>query len=343
MVRQKFLKNLSMSTQLLSRNLKSALALPSSTINTSQRFLSSSTSPNWQSSSHSVGGLEVEIGRLNPVDAPTSRDNGINSVLAVHASGCSYKQWGKLGPLLSCPLVAPNLYGYGSSQPWPSDRTPDISDFVNVLTSSNAPSPTHLIGHSMGGGIALAAATSMKLSSITVFEPNLFCLLAAGGPDDHKMLSGALKFFEGMLDCASREAWEEWGQLFHAFWFDDQGSWMRLADLEKQKLVGSTVPHTVHEIKAIMSTMEKGEGYAREVLESLSSMVGEKRVVIGNAQCLAKQPSWALAQLLHQKAGFQVVQAPVGGHMGPLTHPHQVLPLLLPQTVMRPKTTFSFK
>ena len=39
----------------------------------------------------------------------------------------------------------------------------------------------------------------------------------------------------------------------------------------------------------------------------------------------------------------QVVQAPVGGHMGPLTHPHQVLPLLLPQTIMRPKTTFSFK
>jgi len=290
-----------------------------------------------------VGGLEVEVGQLNPVDAQsTTKDNGVNSVLAVHASGCSYKQWGKLGPLLSCPLLAPNLYGYGSSQPWPSDRTPDIADFVNVLTSANAPPPTHLIGHSMGGGIALAAATSMKLSSITVFEPNLFCLLAAGGSDDHKMLSEALKFFEGMLDCASREAWEEWGQLFHAFWFDDQGSWMRLADLEKQKLVGSTVPHTVHEIEAIMSTMDRGEEYAKDVLESLSSMVGQKRVVIGNARCLAREPSWALAQLLHHKAGFQVVQAPVGGHMGPLTHPHQVLPLLLPQTIMRPKTTFSF-
>ena len=29
------------------------------------------------------------------------------------------------------------------------------------------------------------------------------------------------------------------------------------------KKVGSTVPHTVHEIKAIMSTMEKGEEYAK--------------------------------------------------------------------------------
>ena len=128
MVRQKFLKNLTMSTQLLSRNLKSAFSLPSSSIKCShQRLLSSSTSPTWQSSSHSVGGLEVEIGRLDPVDAPPRKDNGVNSVLAIHASGCSYKQWGKLGPLLSCPLVAPNLYGYGSSNPWPSDRTPEIA------------------------------------------------------------------------------------------------------------------------------------------------------------------------------------------------------------------------
>ena len=81
------------------------------------------------------------------------------------------------------------------------------------------------------------------------------------------------------------------------------------------------MPHTVHEIKAIMSTMERGEEYAKvkqrkfmrlqapsskDLLESLGSMTGQKRVVLGNAQCLARQPSLALAQLLHHKAGFQV-------------------------------------
>jgi len=347
MVGQTFLKKLQ--TKFLSRNLNSALAWPSTKKNTLQRL--SSTSASWQSTTHWVGGLEVEIGQMNPEstngEAPPARDNHAiaNSVLAVHASGCSYKQWGKIGPLLSCSLVAPNLYGYGRSEPWPSNRTPDIADYVALLTSAKAPPPVHLIGHSMGGGIALAAAATspdLKLSSITVFEPNLFCLLAAGTPDDRKMWSEALKFFEGMLNCASREAWEEWGQLFHAFWFDDQGAWSRLDDLSKQKLVGSTVPHTVYEIQAIMSTMERGDEYAKNVLESLSILGGQKRVVLGNAQCLARQPSLALAELLKQKAGFQVVQAPVGGHMGPLTHPHQVLPLLLHQTIMRPKTTFSF-
>ena len=119
------------------------------------------------------------------------------------------------------------------------------------------------------------------------------------------------------------------------------------------------------------NVLETTKTHFQNVLESLSNLGGQKRVVLGNAQCLARQPSLALAELLKQKAGFQVqsqfwhhfvmvltpypvwrptlyldktqvVQAPVGGHMGPLTHPHQVLPLLLHQTIMRPKTTFSF-
>ena len=88
--------------------------------------------------------------------------------------------------------------------------------------------------------------------------------------------------------------------------------------------VGSTVPHTVHEIKAIMSTMDKGEEYAKvgryhilstfkmvivfrqEILDSLNKIAGPKRVVIGNGRCLARNLTLALAQLLQNKAGFQV-------------------------------------
>ena len=132
MIRKTCLKN-------LSRNLNSALALPSSWKKTSQRLSSSSASASWQSSSPSVGGLKVEIGRLDPAThgntRPTRGTPDINSVLAVHASGCSHKQWGKLGPLLSCPLVAPNLYGYGRSEPWPSDRTPDMAGGNCILDS----------------------------------------------------------------------------------------------------------------------------------------------------------------------------------------------------------------
>ena len=95
--------------------------------------------------------------------------------------------------------------------------------------------------------------------------------------------------------------------------------------------VGSTVPHTVYEIKAIMTTMDRGRDYAKvrrltlsyyitrtskpewfwsfpkELLESLRSIEGGKRIVLGNAECLARQPSLALAHLLQRKAGFQVL------------------------------------
>ena len=130
-------------TKNLFRNLNSAFALPFSLLKT----LSTSTSASWQSTSHSVGGLDVEIGRLNPAydesAQPARGTPDVSSVLAVHASGCSYKQWGKLRALLSCPLVAPNLYGYGRSQSWPADRTPDMTGgrhtFISLIWELNHP------------------------------------------------------------------------------------------------------------------------------------------------------------------------------------------------------------
>ena len=55
-------------------------------------------------------------------------------------------------------------------------------------------------------------------------------------------------------------------------------------------------------------------------------------MVLGAGQdCGAGEPSAALAELLAREAGFRVVRAAAGGHMGPLTHPGEVLPLMLPQ------------
>jgi hypothetical protein len=68
------------------------------------------------------------------------------------------------------------------------------------------------------------------------------------------------------------------------------------------------------------------------VLAGLAGLQVERRVVLGAAQaCGAAAPSAALAALLAREAGFRVVRAPAGGHMGPLTHPGEVLPLMLPQ------------
>ena len=100
------LKN--MPRNLLSKTQTSVFASSSSISKTSKRCSSSKTP--WQSSVHSVVGLEVETGWLHPpTDGSTQPQvNQVSSVLALHASGCSYKQWDKMGALLACPLVINN-------------------------------------------------------------------------------------------------------------------------------------------------------------------------------------------------------------------------------------------
>ena len=98
-----YLKNLPRC--LLSKTQTSVFASSSSISKTSKQCSSSKTP--WQSSLHSVIGLKVETGWLHP---PTNNQtqpqvNQVSSVLALHASGCSYKQWDKMGALLACPLV----------------------------------------------------------------------------------------------------------------------------------------------------------------------------------------------------------------------------------------------
>ena len=114
--------------------LQKNLCLQNSYLCTTQsKYTSQRHSSSWRSLRHRVGALEVEVGRLDPLEskeyAPSKEGTPISSVLAVHASGCSYKTWGKLAPLLPCPLLAPNLFGYGRSQPWPPHQEPDIAGF----------------------------------------------------------------------------------------------------------------------------------------------------------------------------------------------------------------------
>ena len=35
--------------------------------------------------------------------------------------------------ILLCPMVAPNMFGYGQSEPWPSNRDPDITGEITYI------------------------------------------------------------------------------------------------------------------------------------------------------------------------------------------------------------------
>ena len=102
---------------------------------------------------------------------------------------------GLVPPRYAGQLVAPNMPGYGGSTAWRADwgplPLPTLADTLETVMGEQGENKQwRLLGHSMGGGLALAVAglTARPIVSLAVFEPNLFSLLALGNPEERQLL-----------------------------------------------------------------------------------------------------------------------------------------------------------
>lgn len=98
-------------------------------------------------------------------------------VLFIHGNGSSATFWEET--MVALPVgfrgIAPDLRGYGDTEPLPVDATLGLDDMVaDVLALADALMlPTfHLVGHSMGGGIAMkiAIARPTAVRSLTLVD-----------------------------------------------------------------------------------------------------------------------------------------------------------------------------
>ena len=105
------------------------------------------------------------------------------AVLFIPGSYSTHAAWRPIQKLLSqpCRFIGTSLCGYGST---PETRTRDddgIAHEVRVIEAAarRAGGPVHLVGHSFGGTVALAAALSgsVNVASLTLFEANPLALL----------------------------------------------------------------------------------------------------------------------------------------------------------------------
>ena len=299
----------------------------------SRRWLSSWRVAKTRVALPSAPGFTVEyathpIANANPQAPP---------LVAIHCSGSSYRQWDALAealaatPHVASQIVAPNLFGYGATTPWPATARPQTLDDSAALVAAaladaglgdEAP---HVVGHSHGGGVALRFAATRGVASVVVVEPNHFFLLEAAPPiagdaalEDLRRagVKDCAAFCESML-ASSMTRFRNWGPLFHDFWlrqgdeaFDD------LPADARDRLVGTTVPHTAHEIHSVYAA--RGQGAARD-LGALAAE-GAKHLVLspepgrGSRGCLR-----ALDAVL-RPMGFRTSALPAGGHLAPLTH-----------------------
>lgn len=109
-----------------------------------------------------------------------SRTTGsAHAVVLLHSSGNSSRQWTDLieGLRPRHAVHAPDFHGHGRRRPWdraaPITLADEVALIAPVLESGR---PVHLVGHSIGGAVALKAATLYPnaVVSVVVYEPVLF-------------------------------------------------------------------------------------------------------------------------------------------------------------------------
>jgi len=118
----------------------------------------------------------VQTPRLK-VHVLTAGPAGGTPVLFIHGNGASSTFWEEA--MLDLPVrfraIAPDMRGYGDTEPLPVDATlglGDMVDDVRSLVETLDLGKHHIVGHSMGGGIAMkyAIAHAADLLSITLVD-----------------------------------------------------------------------------------------------------------------------------------------------------------------------------
>jgi pimeloyl-ACP methyl ester carboxylesterase len=216
-----------------------------------------------------------------------------------------------------CPI---DLIGCGANDDWHGHGPITLSAQAALVEAMAAKSfgPVHLIGHSHGGAVTLAAAMALgeRVASLTLIEPSLFHILKHGDLSDqglHKdiktiadtvgaaVLSGN---FHGAMAC------------FIDYW-SGPGAWDRIKPMAQERLAAHAVK-TAMDFSALFNEPTALMDYARItapvlILRGMNSPAPSRRICE------------ILAQTLPDAMVRSVANA---GHMLPMTHSEMVNPMI---------------
>jgi pimeloyl-ACP methyl ester carboxylesterase len=254
--------------------------------------------------------------------APYFREAGSGtSVVCIHSSASSSGQWRALMERLAdrFRVIAVDLYGSGKTAAWPQDQPMHLDDELTLLSSvfRAAGDRFHLIGHSFGGAIALKAALAHRnrVLSLVVYEPVLFSVLIADAPE-----SAAAREITALRDDTIRLVDEgnlnASAQRFVDYWVGD-GTWAATPESRRPALAA-----------AMRAVKLQWHALFREPtpLSAFASVSVPTLFLTGSK---SKASTLAVARLVTSVLPRVLIEEIEGaGHMGPVTHPDTVNPLI---------------
>ena len=243
-----------------------------------------------------------------------------SAVLLIHSTVAGNKQWRKLVEYLSPDyrVLAPNLFGYGTTPEWSKNRHQTLIDQVDLLADFFEQNESiSIVGHSFGGSVAMMAAKKYpaKIKKLILVEPNPFYLLEHHS--DHDSYQEALNLRDIIKTNAHKETWVQAAEKFADYW-NGSGTWKQMDGLRREKFAEALKPN-FHEFDCVINETTSLEEW-RDILPQNTHILFSEQTVNSIRKIVTifeeTMPNW----IFHSYNE--------GTHMAPLTHPNIVNPII---------------
>jgi pimeloyl-ACP methyl ester carboxylesterase len=241
------------------------------------------------------------------------------SVVALHASASSARQWQPLAAALAprFSVHAVDLHGHGERSPWRGAHPLSLADEAAlVLPILKREGEVHLVGHSYGAAVALkvAAMYPHRVRSVTVYEPVMFRWLVELQATEIADVLGVVDAIRHHLAFGSTS---DAARVFVDFW-SGEGAWQSMADSRRASI--AVRMHTV------------ASHFAALLLEPLAlrevARLCVPTMVLTGARTV--RVMHRMSDALRSALPARHREVADAGHMGPVTHAEAVNREVLP-------------
>jgi pimeloyl-ACP methyl ester carboxylesterase len=215
-------------------------------------------------------------------------------------------------------VLAINLFGYGKTSCWSGTRPLSAADQAGLVAAAVAsvPGPIALVGHSLGGAVALEAAVKLadRVRVVIAFEPILFGHLKVYEPASaYDEIAGVANRYN---ELARNGDWNTAGEWFVDYW-TAPGTWAATPDERKQGML-AMLPAVVHEWDVVVNGTRPLKGW---------SAIAAPVHLIHAAD--TRSPTRAIVKLLaNNYPKWAVHEVPTGAHLAPVSQSNIVNPLI---------------